>query len=183
MRRAALCALPLLAACAALAACGPDSTGAQAPTTTAPQPSTTTQSVAAPAVPTPATTGSCPYLDKVTAEDANGQHVTTVKLSAPDGQSQPSCFFYRPDGNWQLTVWVYTGSPAVARAIVNQEAPVTTSNPANEPAGWSGGSEPTRTGAVYAVAKDGHAVVVLSNQKQTIKTKVITDHVVSSLGW
>lgn len=183
MRRAALSALPLLAVCAALAACGPDSTGAQAPATSAAPPTTTTQSVPAPAVPTPATEGSCPYLDKVTAEDANGQHVTTVKLSAPDGQSEPSCFFYRPDGNWQLTVWVYDGSAAVAKAIVNQEAPVATSNPATEPAGWTGGSEPTQTGAVYAVAKAGRAVVVISNQKQTIKTKVITDHVVSALGW
>lgn len=182
MRRAALSALPLLAVCAALAACGPDSSGAQAPTTTA-APTTTTQSVAVPPLPTPATTGSCPYLDKVTAEDANGQHVTSVKLSAKDGQSEPSCFFYRPDGNWQLTVWVYDGTPDVAKAIVNQEAPVATSNPATDPAGWTGGSLATDKGAIYAVAKGGRAVVAISNQKQTIKTRVITDHVVSSLGW
>lgn len=182
MRRAALTALPLLAAGALVAACGSGSTGAQAPATSAPT-TTSAPEVAAPPLPTPATTGSCPYLDKVTAEDANGQHVTAVKLSAPNGQSQPSCFFYRPDGSWQLTVWVYDGSPSVAKAIVNQQAPVATSNPASDPAGWSGGSEPTKTGAVYAVAKDGHAVVVLSNQKQTIKTRVITDHVVKTLGW
>lgn len=183
MRRAVLTALPLLAAGALVAACGPGSTGAQAPTSTAAPTTTSTQAVAVPPLPTPASAGSCPYLDKVTAEDANGQHVSTVKLSAPDGQSQPSCFFYRPDGGWQLTVWVYDGSPSVARAIVNQEAPVSTSNPASDPAGWTGGSEPTQTGAVYAVAKGGHAVVVLSNQKQTIKTRVITDHVVKTLGW
>jgi hypothetical protein len=181
MRRAALTAVPLLAACAVVAACGPDST-AGAPTTAAPT-TTSAPAVAVPPLPTPATTGSCPYLDKVTAEDANGQHVTSVKLSAKDGQSEPSCFFYRPDGSWQLTVWVYDGSTAVAKAIVNQEAPVATSNPATDPAGWTGGSEPTQTGATYAVAKGGRAIVVLSNQKQTIKTRVVTDHVVSSLGW
>jgi hypothetical protein len=139
--------------------------------------------VPAPPLPTPATTATCPYLDPVTAEDDNGQHVTTVKISAPDGQSEPSCFFYRPDGHWQLTVWVYSGSPAVAKAIVNSEAPVATSNPATDPAGWQGGAEPTASGAVYAVAKGGDAVVVITNQKQTIKARLVTDHVVSTLGW
>jgi hypothetical protein len=183
MRRAALLIVPSLAICGALAACGPSSPGAEAPQTT---PMTTVSSVplvAAPPLPTPAATGTCPYLDPVTAEDDNGQHVTTVKLSAPDGQSEPSCFFYRPDGNWQLTVWVYDGSADVAKAIVNQQAPVATSNPASDPAGWNGGSEPTSTGAIYAVAKGGKAVVVISNQKQTIKTRLVTDHVVSTLGW
>lgn len=183
MRRAALTALPLLVACAIVAACGPGSTGAQAPATTPAPTTTSAPAVAVPPVPTAAAVGSCPYLDKVTAEDANGQHVTTVKLSAPDGQSEPSCLFYRPDGGWQLTVWVYDGSPAVAKAIVNQEAPVATSNPATGPAGWTGGSEPTQTGAVYAIAKGGRSIVVLSNQKQTIKTKVIAEHVVTTLAW
>jgi hypothetical protein len=172
-----------LAAGVLVAACGPGSAGAQAPATTLAPTTTSAPAVAVPPLPTPASAGNCPYLDKVTAEDANGQHVTTVKLSAPDGQSEPSCFFYRPDGNWQLTVWVYDGSAAVAKAIVNQQAPVATSNPATSPAGWNGGSEPTSTGAVYAVAKGGRSIVVISNQKQTIKTKVITEHVVSTLGW
>jgi UPF0176 protein len=183
MRRAVLTALPLLAAGVLVAACGSTSPSAQAPATTAAPTTTATQAVAIPPVPTPATIGSCPYLDKVTAENANGQHVTTVKLSAPDGQSEPSCFFYRPDGGWQLTVWVYDGSPTVAKAIVNQEAPVATSNPALDPAGWTGGSLATPPGAIYAVAKGGRAVVAISNQKQTIKTRVIIEHVVSTLGW
>jgi len=33
------------------------------------------------------------------------------------------------------------------------------------------------------VDKGGHAIVAISNQKQTIKTRVITEHVVTKLGW
>ena len=185
MRRAALSAPLLLVAAGLVTACGPASPSAQAPATTAAPTTTSAPSVAAPPLPTAegATVGSCPYLDKVTAENANGQHVTTAKILTVSGQSEPTCFFYRPDGNWQLTVWVYTGSPDVAKAIVNQEAPVATSNPAADPAGWTGGSEATKDGAIYAVAKDGHAVVAISNQKQTIKTRVITEAVVKKLGW
>lgn len=184
MRRAALSAPLLLAAAALVTACGPASPTAQAPTSTAPT-TTSAPPVAAPPLPTSegAKVGSCPYLDKVTAENANGQHVTTAKILTPAGQTEPTCFFYRPDGNWQLTVWVYSGSPEVAKAIVNQQAPVATSNPATDPAGWTGGSEATKDGAIYAVAKGGHAVVAISNQKQTIKTRVITEHVVAQLGW
>ena len=51
-------------------------------------------------------------------------------------------------------------SPQMAKAIVNQAAPIASSNPATEPAGWNGGSEATGGGAVYAGAKQGNAVVV-----------------------
>jgi UPF0176 protein len=184
MRRAALIIVPSLAICGALAACGPSSPSAQAPQST-PGTTTTTSApaVAAPPPPTPATTAKCPYLDPATVQDDNAQRAASVKISALGGQTQPSCFFYRSDGSWQLTVWVYSGSPAVAQAIVNQQAPIATSNPATDPAGWQGGSGPTSTGAVYAVAKGGDAVVVTTNQKQSIKARLVADHVVSSLGW
>jgi hypothetical protein len=77
---------------------------------------------------------------------------------------------------------VYVGSPNVATAIVNQAAPIATSDPENEPAGWSGGSMSLSNGAVYAIAKGGTAVVVTSNQLQTIKCRLVAVQVVAGLG-
>src|SRR5205823_11486752 len=98
-------------------------------------------------------------------------------------QQHPTCFFYRPDGGLQVTVRLYGGDPQVAKAIVNQAAPIASSNPATEPAGWNGGSEATGDGAVYAVAKQGNAVVVTTNQQQTIKARRIAEQAISALGW
>lgn len=143
---------------------------------------TTAPAAGVPAAPTASVTASCPYLTNQVAADANGQHIGAVKISAAVSGQEPSCFFYRPDGNEQLSVRVYTGDPATATAIVNAAAPVATSNPATEPAGWQGGSQSTGSGAVYAVAKGGHAVVVTTNQAQTIKARVVATDVVTNLG-
>ena len=102
--------------------------------------------------------GPCPYLDSNFVAQSNGQHVSKVQTSAD--KPYPTCFFYAFSGNVQLTVRVYVGEPAVATALVDQVAPVDTSNPAAEPAGWRGGYEAIDSGAVYAVAKQGTAVVV-----------------------
>jgi hypothetical protein len=115
-------------------------------------------------------------LDKATVESYNGQHVGSVKT----GSSQ-SCFFYRPDGGLQLSVWIYRGTPIIATAVVNQAAPIASSDPANSPTGWTGGTEPTDNGAVYAIAKGGTAVVVDTNQQQTIKAKRVAVQVVANL--
>jgi UPF0176 protein len=140
--------------------------------------------VVVPAVPVPASqVSACPYLRTSDVADANGQHVGSVKVSAGgDGQPHPACFFYRPDGGLQLTVWVYVGSAAVATAIVNQAAPIATSDPATDPAGWNGGSLVLPKGAVYAVSKGGDAIVVTSNQLQTIKCRLVADLTVTGLG-
>jgi hypothetical protein len=132
-----------------------------------------------PAAPEPTAGGPCPYLDTATVEDTNGQRVGEVKTSADD---PPACFFYRSDGNVQLTVQVYSGDAAVAKALVDQAAPVDSSNPAELAGGWAGGAQPTDEGAVYAVAKDASAVVVSTNQEQTIKAKVIAQEAISALG-
>jgi hypothetical protein len=132
-----------------------------------------------PAAPEPSADGPCPYLDKTFVEDTNGQHVGNVKISA---DQPPACFFYRPDGGVQLTVRVYTGDAATAKALVDQAAPIDTSNPAQLAGGWAGGAQPTDEGAVYAVAKDKDAVVVTTNQEQTIKAKVVAQEAISKLG-
>jgi UPF0176 protein len=149
------------------------STQEQAPPTTAP-----------PAVPppdaTPARDGRCPYLETTFVAETNGQQVSAVRLSADE---PPACFFYRGDGGEQLRVQVLTGSDAaMAKAMVDRVAPVQTSDPATVDGGWEGGRQPTDTGAVFAVAKGGAAVVVVTNQQQTIKAGRIAEQTITALG-
>lgn len=179
MRRAVfLAALGLL-----LVGCGPHIAGTAAPASRVTTHVTVPPAKAAvpPALP-PATTAACPFLDTDEVQNDNGQHVGSVKISsASDGQPHPVCYFYRPDGHLQMTVRVYVGSPAVATAMVNQAAPIATSDPASQPGGWSGGSMALPNGAVYAIANGGTAIVVISNQLQTIKCKLVATAVVAKL--
>ena len=153
------------------------------PTVAAPTSITTkSETTAAPALPPepqPTADGPCPYLDKTAVQDANGQRVGDVKVSA---DQPPTCFFYRSDGNLQMTVRIYTGEPAVAKALVDAAAPVATANPAELSGGWKGGAEAKDASAVYAVAKEATAVVVTTNQEQTIKAKLIAQQVIEALG-
>ncbi|TDQ05151.1 DUF2020 domain-containing protein [Labedaea rhizosphaerae] len=187
MNRAIATAVSLPVLLAALVACSSD-TADQPPTGTAgtstagadTSSSLPDKGVHMPGAPKPAADGPCPYLDTEFVMDANGQHVTGVKVSAD--KPHPACFFYRPDGSLQVTVQVYVGDAKTARAIVDRAAPVKTSNPATAPDGWNGGAMPTPDGSIYAVAKGGNAVVTTSNQKQTIKAKRITVQAIESLG-
>jgi hypothetical protein len=111
--------------------------------------------------------------------EANGQRVTKVRISAD--KPHPACFFYRGDGNIQLTVRVYVGDTKHAKAVVDQAAPVATSNPATSPTGWKGGSMGSDKGSVYAVAKQGTAVVVTTNQAQTIKARRVVEKAITAL--
>ncbi|WP_236790296.1 DUF2020 domain-containing protein [Amycolatopsis sp. GM8] len=175
MRRIVL----LLATFAVLAGCSPQP-AAQAPSPP-PSPSAPPPASAQPPPdPQPAGAGPCPYLDTSFVADANGQHVSKVQTSSD--KPHPACFFYALNGKLQLTVQVYVGDPAVAKALVDKAAPLTTSNPATDPAGWQGGYEPTDAGAVYAVAKAGTAIVVTTNQKQTVKARTVAKQTISGLG-
>ncbi len=161
-----------------LAACSEEP--ADDPTVVTTESSATSQPQAAPpAAPEPTGDGPCPYLEESYVEETNGQRVSDVKTSADE---PPACFFYRPDGGTQLTVRVYTGDAAVAKALVDEATPVDTSNPAELTGGWKGGAEATEEGAVYAVAKDATAVVVSTNQEQTIKAKQIAQQAITELG-
>ena len=183
MRRAVL---PLVLLGVVLAGCGPTTTVSGTPvvSTITSHVTVTSPSVAVPPAPQPAASAaSCPYISTQDASDDNGQHVGSIKVSSKaDGQPHPTCFFYRPDGHLQLTVRVYVGDPNVATAIVNQAAPIATSNPESSPAGWTGGSMSLSDGAVYAIAKGGTAIVVTSNQLQTIKCRLVAVQVVTGLG-
>lgn len=183
MRRAVL---PLVLLGVVLAGCGPTRTvsGTPVASTITSHVTVTAPPVGVPPAPQPAAAAAaCPYISTQDAADDNGQHVGSIKVSSnTDGQPHPTCFFYRPDGHLQLTVRVYVGDPNVATAIVNQAAPIATSNPESSPSGWTGGSMSLSDGAVYAVAKSGTAIVVTSNQLQTIKCRLVAVQVVTGLG-
>ncbi|MGW9477053.1 DUF2020 domain-containing protein [Saccharomonospora azurea] len=138
-------------------------------------------SVPLPPEPAPAAEGECPYLDTEFVAQTNGQRVGSVRTSSED--TNPACFFYRPDGDVQLTVRVYVGEEEVARAIVDDAAPVATSNPTAQPTGWEGGYESGDDGAVYAVSKGGHAVVVRTNQQQSVKARSVAVEAITRLGF
>ncbi|WP_409184027.1 DUF2020 domain-containing protein [Amycolatopsis sp. VS8301801F10] len=169
--------LVLAPALVLLAGCNPSSPAKETPSS-APA-SSASASAGLPPDPRPERTAECPYLSNETVQDANGQHVTKVKVSADE--PHPTCFFYRPDGSVQLTVRVYVGNSDVATALVNKAAPVDTSNPASDPAGWKGGYQPSGDGVVYAVAKGGNAVIVTSNQKQSIKARTVAKKAIAAL--
>jgi hypothetical protein len=169
--------LVLAPALVLLAGCNPSTPAAE--NSSAPSSSAAPTSDSLPPDPQPARTAECPYLSNETVQDANGQHVTKSSVSADE--PHPTCFFYRPDGSLQLTVRVYVGKCDVATALVNKAAPVDTSNPADEPSGWKGGYQPAGDGVVYAVAKGDAAVIVTSNQKQSIKARTVAKKAIAAL--
>ena len=86
-------------------------------------------------------------------------------------------------GDPQLTVLVrHMPSPDEAVAVVDWAAPIATTDPAEEPTGWSGGRFGGDGRAVYAVQKDSTAVVVFSNQEQSLKAELVATEVIGALG-
>jgi hypothetical protein len=168
------CLVAGLAACTAKPAAQPEVPPASAPETTVP-----TTSAVPPANPVPGVEAKCPYLESAYVADANGQRVGKVRVSAD--KPHPACFFYRSDGKIQLTVQVYVGDAGSAKALVDKVAPVSTADPATLADGWAGGSQSTSTGAVFAVAKEKSAVVITTNQKQTIKAKRVAEQTIAAL--
>ncbi|MEU7480221.1 DUF2020 domain-containing protein [Lentzea sp. NPDC042327] len=176
MKRALL--LPLLGV---LAACGSQvAQNVPVPATSVPPVVTTTSAApAVPPAPQPVKDGACPYLPTTFVAEANGQRVPKVKLSTDE--PHPACFFYANATEVQLTVRVYAGDQGVAKKIVNEAAP-DGSQPANSPTGWTGGYVSSNSGVVYAVAKSDAAVVVITNQKQSIKARRIAEEAIKNLG-
>ncbi|MBV8542525.1 MAG: DUF2020 domain-containing protein [Pseudonocardiales bacterium] len=138
--------------------------------------------VALPA-PQPVADGPCRYLSAAAVQDANGERVSAVRVSetGPD-RPHPACFFLTANGAVQLRTWIVVATPEVARATVDAAAPVATSDLAELPGGWSGGSQPTADGAVFAVSRQGTAVVITTNQRQTISARQVAGQVIVALG-
>lgn len=174
MKRALL--LPLLGV---VAACGTDvAQNVPVPTTSIPAVTTTSAAPTVPPVPQPEKDGTCPYLPTTFVAEANGQRVPRVKLSTDE--PHPACFFYATATEIQLTVRVYAGDERVAKLIVNEAAP-DGSQPANAPTGWTGGYVSSADGVVWAVGKGEAAVVVKTNQKQSIKARRIAEEAIKNL--
>jgi UPF0176 protein len=155
-----------------------------APTESAPSPPATLPPPAlSPPAPQPVAEGPCPYLSAAAVQAANGQRVAAVWVSdTSPAQPHPACFFLTGNGTVQLRTWIVVATPAVARATVDAAAPVATSDVAELPGGWSGGLQPTAAGAVFAVSRQGTAVVVTTNQRQTISARRVAEQVISTLG-
>ncbi|GAA1419521.1 DUF2020 domain-containing protein [Corynebacterium durum] len=123
----------------------------------------------------------CPYLDAAWVAQTNGQRVTRVGVDTRF--DPPACVFWSYSEDPQLTVLVrHMPSPDEAVAVVDWAAPIATTDPAEEPTGWSGGRFGGDGRAVYAVQKDSTAVVVFSNQEQSLKAELVATEVIGALG-
>lgn len=128
----------------------------------------------------------CPYLDTQFVAETNGQKVTGVGID--ERFDPPACQFWSYPEEPQLTVIVRrTGSPQEAMEVVDWAAPIDVTAPADEPEGWNGGRHgggevPGRIGAAYAVANGPVAVVVFTNQDESVKAQLIAEHVIATLG-
>lgn len=137
----------------------------------------------APSAPQPTVDGPCRYLSVEAVQAANGERVTAVRVSkTATNQPYPACFFFTYHDAVQLRTWIVVATPQTARATVDAAAPVATSDLAELPGGWSGGSQPTDDGAVFAVARHGTAVVITTNQRHTISARRIAEQVIATLG-
>ncbi|WP_080791969.1 DUF2020 domain-containing protein [Corynebacterium pacaense] len=125
----------------------------------------------------------CPYLDTEWVADTNGQRVTAVGV---DGTFDiPACVFWSYPQEPQLSVIVRTtGSFNEAMDVVDWAAPVDSTELADKPEGWTGGRRggAGTQGAVYAVARDNNAVVVFTNQEQSLKAQLVAEEVIARLG-
>ena len=157
--------------------------GVESQATPAPMAPRVPEPLSVPPVPQPVADGPCRYLSAASVQVANGQRVTGVRVSetGPD-RPYPACFFLTYHDAVQLRTWIVVSTPSTARAIVDAVAPVATSDLAELPGGWSGGSQPTDRGAVFAVARQGTAVVITTNQRQTIGARRIAEQVIAALG-
>ncbi|MFW8625097.1 DUF2020 domain-containing protein [Corynebacterium glutamicum] len=175
----------ILAASIMLTACTPAEPEATPETTTEATPEVITDGLpidAMPAVERTAQTA-CPYLDTNWVADANGQRVTGY--GTDERFSTPSCVFYSYPEEPQLTVIVRDmATTDDAIAVVDWAAPIDSTEPAEEPAGWSGGRRGGNdtSGALYAVQNGPTAVIVFTNQDQSLKAQLIAEEVIQNLG-
>lgn len=123
--------------------------------------------------------------------ETNGQRTTGVGIDTR--LDTPACVFWSyAQTPPQLTVIVRDmPDEDSAAAVTDWAAPIDTTEPAEDPEGWSGGRAgaammpeglPTgHNGALYAVSKDNKAVVVFTDQEQSIKAELIAKEVIATV--
>ena len=122
----------------------------------------------------------CPYIGPGWLEKTNGQRLT--KQGIDTRFPTPACVFWSYQDDPQATVIVRDMPTAEdARAAVDWAAPIDATEPASFD-GWEGGRGVVDEHAVYAVQKDTHAVLVWSNQQQTVKSEQIAHEAIANLG-
>ncbi|MDO5076684.1 DUF2020 domain-containing protein [Corynebacterium sp.] len=123
----------------------------------------------------------CPYLDTNWVADTNGQKVTSQGID--ERFDTPACVFWSYQDDPQLQVIVrHMADEQQAVDVVNWAAPINETEPAEEPEGWSGGRLGSEGRSLYAVQKGNVAVVVFSNQGQSIKVELVAKEVIARLG-
>ncbi|MDO4929136.1 MAG: DUF2020 domain-containing protein [Corynebacterium sp.] len=123
----------------------------------------------------------CPYLDSQFVADTNGQRMMAVGID--ERFDTPACVFWSYEESPQVQVLVrHMPTAEDARAVVDWAAPVDSTSRADEPLGWTGGRKGDEEGAVYAVQKDNVAVVVWSDQQQSVKASNLAVATIENLG-
>ena len=122
----------------------------------------------------------CPYLDSQWLAETNGQRVTSQGIDTRF--DPPACVFWSYPEHPQATVLVRRmATEDEAVAVVDWAAPIDLTEPAGSD-GWDGGRGVLNDElSVYAVYNGPVAVVVWSNQAQTIKPQSIATEVISAL--
>lgn len=129
----------------------------------------------------PATQEPCPYLDGQWLADTNGQRL--ISQGVDHRFDTPACQFWSYEQAPQATVIVrHMNTEEEAIAVVDWAAPIDSTEPAEEPEGWSGGRRGGPEGAIYAVQKGNVAVVVFSDQEQSFKAELIAKETITNLG-
>ncbi|GAA1472938.1 DUF2020 domain-containing protein [Corynebacterium felinum] len=122
----------------------------------------------------------CPYLDSEWVAKTNGQRM--VGQGIDTRFDTPACVFWSYPEEPQVTVIVRNmQSISSATDVVDWAAPIADTEPV-EDNGWSGGRRGHADGSVYAVQKDKVAVIVWSNQDQSLKAELIAQEAIKNLG-
>ena len=115
----------------------------------------------------------CPYLDTQWVANTNGQRMIGQGVDARF--NTPACVFWSfPDEPRHMP------TEQAAINVVDWAAPIATTEPVDEN-DWSGGRSGNPQGAVYAVQKGPVAVVVFSNQEQSLKAELIAKETIKNL--
>lgn len=121
----------------------------------------------------------CPYLDSQWLANTNGQRMTGQGIDTRF--DTPACVFWSYPEEPQATVIVrHMPTEQAAIDVVDWAAPIDSTEPVDD-GDWQGGRIGNHEGALYAVQKGTVAVVVFTNQDQSVKAELIGKEVIKNL--